>query len=143
MAAPRHSSTDKRLRQRRERRGEFAATVPKPLKAAVGRSTTIDTPLHVRDLAGTLDDATRAYVRQRAGFKLGKFGLHLTRVSVRFERGTGPATAPMYACRLKAVLPRTSEVVVSASARTARAAFDTAIDAAERAVRRLLDRSRA
>ena len=131
---------NKTSRQQRERRAAFPPNVPRAQKRTVGRSTTRETPLHVRARGVDLDDATREYVRGRTGFKLGKYALHLTRISVRIEDAGGSRGAPAYSCRVKVVLPGTSEVVVAATESSARAAFDVAADAAERAVRRLLGR---
>jgi hypothetical protein len=90
----------------------------------------------------TLDDPTREYFRSRVGFKLGKYALALTRISVRIEDVAGPKGAPAHTCRIKVVLPHYPQVVVSAADAIPRVAFDQAADATERAVRRLLGRGR-
>ena len=135
--------TRKASQQRRQRRDTFAAAVPKGQKRVIGRSTTRETPLHIRVRGGDVDDALREYMRRRTGFKLGKHALHVSRITVRIDDVAGPKGAPSYACRFKVMLPGTREVVVSALDSTVRAAFDTAVDATERAVRRVLQRVRA
>jgi hypothetical protein len=45
-------------------------------------------------------------------------------------------------CRFKIVLPKTPHTIVTVTDRSARSAFDRAADAAERAVNRLLRRSK-
>jgi ribosome-associated translation inhibitor RaiA len=143
MARSDRSAGAKKTRQRRERREPFAAGIPKGQKTAIGRSTTRETPLQVRVRGVELDDTMRDYMRARVGFKLGKFALHLTRVTVRLENVAGPKGAPAYACKIKVLLPNASDVVVAATDVTARAAFDLAVDATERSVRRTLGRGRA
>ncbi|MDF2771870.1 MAG: Ribosomal subunit interface protein [Geminicoccaceae bacterium] len=137
------TQTRKASQQRRQRRDTFAAAVPKGQKRVTGRSTTRETPLHIRVRGGDVDDALREYMRRRTGFKLGKHALHVSRITVRIDDVAGPKGAPSYACRFKVMLPGTREVVVSALDSTVRAAFDTAVDATERAVRRVLQRVRA
>lgn len=143
MARDERGTRRKRPRQNRERRDSFATSIPKARKRVIGRSTTRETPLHLRVRGVEVDDALRDYMRVRTGFKLGKYGLNVTRITVRLEDLAGPKGAPAYACRFKVLLPGTREVVVAATDPSARAAFDTAVDATERAVRRLLGRSRA
>ena len=142
MARNDRGAGKKRPQQRRERRESFATSVPKAHKRHVGRSTTRDTPLHIRARGVEVDEPLREYMRTRTGFKLGRYALNVSRITVRLEDIAGPKGAPAYDCRFKVMLPGTREVVVAATESTARAAFDTAVDATERAVRRLLQRSR-
>ena len=132
----------KRQRQRRERRETFATTVPKAVKRAIGRSTTTETPLHIRARGVDIDAATREAMQRHAGFKLGKYALAITRITVRLEDIAGPKGAPTVACKFKVALPASREVVVTATDASPREAFDTALAATERAVRRLVDRDR-
>lgn len=66
----------------------------------------------------------------------------IERVSVRFENVSGPKGAPQRACRIKIVLPSSASVLVEVQEPLARVAFDEAADAAEKAVRRVLDKRR-
>ena len=127
-----------RRQQRRERRDAFPTAIPKARKRGIGRSTTRKTPLHLRSRHVDVDDALRDYMRARVGFKLGKFALHVTRVTVRVEDDAGPKGAPVYRCRFTVVMPGTHEVVVAATESTVRAAFDASVAEVERAVRRAL-----
>jgi hypothetical protein len=141
MVPKSRSRSGKTLRQRRERRDAFASAIPKTAKRAIGRSTTRETPLHVRSRKTPLNGAALDYVRGRVAFKLGKYGLRLTRITVRFDNVSGPKGAPEYVCTFKIVLPNAQQVVVAAAHVSTRAAFDLAVAATERAVRRLLERT--
>lgn len=143
MARRNRSYLEKKLRQRSERRQTFARAVPKGVKRTLGRSTTQETPLHLRGRGVELDDSIRDYIRGRVAFKLGKYGLHLTRVTVRIERLSGATATAEYACRFKVVLPNLQQVAIEATHSSARGAFDQAADATERSVRRLLQRTQA
>ncbi len=138
MASKRISRIDTKRRQRDERRAPFAESTPKAVKRAVGLSTTSQTPMQVRAPGLTLEDGLRDFARTRVGFKLGKFGLAITRATISFEDLSGPKGAKRYGCRVKVLLRHMGEVVVSEEAETQRAAFNAAIDGSERAVRRTI-----
>lgn len=138
MASRRISRIDTKRRQRDERRAPFADSTPKAMKRAVGASTTSQTPMQVRAPGLTLEEGLRDFARTRVGFKLGKFGLAITRATISFEDVSGPKGAKKYACRVKVLLRHTGEVVVSEEAETQRIAFTAALEGAERAVRRAL-----
>jgi ribosome-associated translation inhibitor RaiA len=142
MAKRNAGSRGNKPQQRQERRASFPATVPKPRKRNIGRSTTAETPLHVRARGLELDDELRDYVRARVGFKLGKYGLNINRITVRLDDAAGPKGAPAYTCKFKVVLPTRGDVVLAVTDESVRAAFDAAVDATERAVRRMVGRSR-
>lgn len=142
MTIKRPKPGTKRARQRRERRDEFADHTPRPVKRAVGRSTSTQTPLHIRAMGFVLNDDVRAYVRQRVAFKLGKFALEINRVSVRFEILTGASKRALYECRLKVVLRSGEDKVFSARGADPRGAFDALSDVAARWVRKELDKRR-
>jgi hypothetical protein len=132
----------KRRQQRRERRDPFATSIPKGTKRTIGRSTTRETPLHVRARGVEIDGTATGYIRRHAGFKLGKHALNITRVTVLVEDSAGPNGAPQSVCRMRVILPAKREVVVTATARSWRPAFDTALAATERAIRRLVRQGR-
>jgi ribosome-associated translation inhibitor RaiA len=134
---PRRSATK---RTARDRRAPLPGSVAKAGKAARGRTPPPETPAAIRVQGVGLPDATRRYVLDRLGRKLGKFGEHITRISVRFLTESGPKGAPTVVCRLKTVLPNLASVVVEVRHADLRAAFDDAADAHERAVRRVLER---
>jgi ribosome-associated translation inhibitor RaiA len=133
----------KRSQQTRERRASFAHSVPKATKRVIGRSTTRETLLQIRTRRTTVDDTLRDYMRRRAGFKLGKFALRIVQLTVWVKGVAGPNGAPAYDCCFVVLLPGRREVVVAAADATVRAAFDSAVDATERAVRRRVQRGRA
>ncbi len=111
-------------------------------RASRGRTDAPTTPVALRASGVEVDDALRAYIHVRCGFKLGKFAERIERVSVRLEDVNGPKGGASRRCAVKVVLTRHESVVVEVVDVDHRAAFDHAIDSAERAVRRSLDRVR-
>jgi ribosome-associated translation inhibitor RaiA len=87
-----------------------------------------------------IGDRLGAYVRKRAGFKLGKFALDITRTTVWFANVSGPKGAPTCSCKFEVVTTGSGRVVVEARAASTREAFDVAADSAEQAVRRLMEK---
>jgi ribosome-associated translation inhibitor RaiA len=142
MTARRNANDNKKARQRRERREPFAQVTPKTVKRQVGRSTSRETPLHVRAHGLELEDTLREYIRQRIGFKLGKFGLEITRATVRFENLNGETGAPTCECRFKVLLNSANDVTLTAIGVSPRAAFNEGVNRIERAVREELGRRR-
>ena len=142
MTAKAHAKDEKKARQRRERREPFAHVLPKTVKREVGRSTSRETPLHIRAPGVELDESLRDYIRQRIGFKLGKFGLDITLVTARFEQLNGATGAPTCECRFKVLLHSANDVTSTAIGANPRAAFDAAVGRIERTVREELDRRR-
>jgi ribosome-associated translation inhibitor RaiA len=132
----------RKVRQRRERRHTFAESVGKSRKRDLGRTTTRETPLDIQTGSLELDSTLRAYIRQHAGFKLGKFALQVTHISIRFEIAAGAKAGSSSVCRFRVVLPGRRAIVVTARDTTPRSAFDAAAEKIERAVRRRLDRMR-
>lgn len=111
-------------------------------KEARGRTVSPETPVAIRARDGGVDDALRDYVHQRTGFKLGKFAPRVDRISIRFEDVNGPKGGTDSRCAVKVTLTRHESVVVEVVEADYRLAFDHAIDACERAVRRTLERVR-
>jgi ribosome-associated translation inhibitor RaiA len=142
MAPKKRSPENKKAQQRRQRRESFPRAVPKAVKPTIGRSTTVETPLQLRAPGLDLGEEIREYIRSRVGFKLGKYALSVTRIVVGFERVTESNGNPGYTCRFRVLLPATREVIVEAGGAGIRTAFDLAVDATERAVRRLVERRR-
>jgi ribosome-associated translation inhibitor RaiA len=124
------------------KRAPFAAQVPRPRKRISGSTVAAATPLAIRTSGVDADPDLRTYVRERLGFKLGKFARHVERATVRFEDVNGPRGGVDTACRVKVVLSGLSSVVVEELAGRPYEAFDRAGDRVERAVRRTLERSR-
>lgn len=124
------------------KREPFADDVPRPLKRTAGRLPAPATPAHVRVFALTLDDEDRRYVRERLGMRLGKFARSIERVSVRLDDVNGPRGGVDQRCRIKVVLSRLPSIACETHATRWRDAFNGAIDDAERAVRKALQRRR-
>ena len=131
-----------RDRNRPERRAAMAARANAGVKAEKGRTTTMETPLSVRTLGVEIDEKLRVYLRQRLGFKLGKFAPRTRRVSVRLVDESGPKGRPTFICRMKVVLDPANDVVVEESREDLHSAIDGAMDRAERSIRRALEKVR-
>jgi ribosome-associated translation inhibitor RaiA len=137
-----------RVRNRRTRRHQGGAMdsrrtpmgiAPAPNSKTVGPTDSPRTPVAIAGF-DQLDPALTEYIRQRLGFKLGKFADRITALRVRFSAPTPPRSSPIVACRITARLNLGTPVSVQANGIDARAAFDNVVDAHERAVRRRLDR---
>ncbi len=124
---------------RRSPMGTEANALP---RATRGRTDAPATPVALRASGVEIDDQLREYIHVRCGFKLGKFAERIERVSVRLEDVNGPKGGASRRCAVKVVVTRHESVVVEVVDVDHRAAFDHAIDSAERAVRRSLDRVR-
>jgi ribosome-associated translation inhibitor RaiA len=100
------------------------------------------TPLNIRAGRGvTIDAATRGHVQRRLARQLGKLALVVERTTVRFEDLNGKRGGVDTTCSIKIVLSARPSVVIEERAATARAAFDAAAGAAQRAVRNVLGRA--
>ena len=124
------------------KRSPFAATVARADRRTNGRTWAPGTPLAVRTSGLAIEPEVRERVRQRLGWRLGKFAPRIERISVRFEDVNGPRGGVDVACRIKAVLSSVPSVVVTELAHDAVEAFDRAGQRLERAVRRAVDRGR-
>lgn len=124
-----------------QRRAEFPEEPSRAGKAVRGRTTATETPTTIRGIGVRLNQAERAYIRQRLGFKLGKFALRVRRVAVQLSEEKGVSGVPRCECRVTVRLDRAPDIFVEVRAAGTRPAFDTAIDRAERAARRSLQRS--
>jgi len=111
-------------------------------RASRGRTPGEETPLAIIAPDVEVDDAFRAHIHQRAGFRLGKLAHRIDRVTVRFHRISGPTGAPAVRCRIKLMLPALDAVVVEAVQRNARDAFDRAMNVADRTAQRSMGRHR-
>jgi hypothetical protein len=108
--------------------------LPRSAKRGAGRTAAGSTPLHVRADGVDLDARLAAYIRERAGRKLGKGAYHAERVTVRFVDVNGPRGGVDTECRIEIVLSGAPSLHVAKRAARPRAAYDAAIDAAERAL---------
>ena len=126
-----------------ERREAFPSDTRRADKATAGRTSTMQTPVHIRAIGLEAGPSTRDYIRQRLGLKLGKFAIEIRRISVRLVDESGPEGAPSRICRVKVLLDPTSDVIVEHEAPDIETAIDGALDRTERAVRRTLKKARA
>ncbi len=122
-------------------RGPFAPTIAKAAKRQTGRTTTEQTPLAVRTSGLKLDPAERERIAARVGSKLGKFALHIERATVRLEDVNGPKGGPDKRCRIKVTLSGRPSLLVEKEGETVQAAFDVAIDAMQRVLRKALQQA--
>ncbi len=125
-----------------DKRQPLADRVPRPAKRAAGRAPAPQTPANVRVEGLRLDDEERDYIRRRLGEKLGKYAADVERVTVRMRDVNGPRGGVDIVCRIKVVLSGLPSVVVEHAAATMRPALTGALAAAERTVRRTLERRR-
>lgn len=137
--------TNRRQRDGRQAGGktDFARTIPKKRKRAVGVSAAADTPLHIRAPGLELPADVRDNVHARVSAKLGKFARAITRISVRFEDLAGPTGAPLVECRFKVVLRNAPDVLLAGQGASIDAALTSALSSAERTVRRTLEKKAA
>lgn len=124
------------------RRAPLPASIPRPAKRASTRQSPWRVTAHVRVIGAALDDEDRAYIARKLGMKLGKFATSIERVSVRVSDVNGPRGGVDQRCRVKVVLIGLPSVVVERRHATTEAAIDTALRAAEDAVRRAVGRRR-
>jgi len=124
------------------KRRPFTGKVSRARKATRGRTQANETPLSIRRSGVTTTAEQDAYMRQRAGFKLGKFAPYIERVTVRLSDVNGPRGGVDVLCNIKVVLSGLSSVVVEELSSGPVEAFDRAAERTERAVRRSLDRAR-
>jgi hypothetical protein len=84
----------------------------------------------------------RDRILRRLGARLGKFAVHIERLTVRFEDVNGPRGGIDVRCTIKVVISGLPSVVVTELAKTTAEASDRAGDRVERVVRRAIGRSR-
>jgi CBS domain-containing protein/ribosome-associated translation inhibitor RaiA len=123
-------------------RAPMPGQVARPVKRQSGRTPTTRVPAHVRATGGELDRDDRDYLQRRLGTRLGKFAEAIERISVRLADVNGPRGGIDQVCRIKVVLSGLPSVVVERRDAALHAAIDDALDAAERAVRRSVQRRR-
>lgn len=124
------------------RRTPFATAGDTSMGPRSGRTTTSQTPLHIQTPGVQLEPAALDYVRQRLGFKLGKFALQIRDIELRLKDENGPTGIPTVGCSILVRLDVAGDILVEHRSSTTRAAFDITLDRAERAVRRALQRRR-
>ena len=126
----------------REERRSFPAYIPRSVKRASDRQSPSRITAHVREAGVELDEEAREYIRRKLGMKLGKFAPSVERVSVRVFDVNGPRGGVDQRCLVKVVLSGLPSVVVERRHVTLDAAIDSAVRAAEHAVRRSVGKRR-
>lgn len=104
----------------------------------LGSTRTSETPLRIKTFGISADEPSRIYIRERTGFKLGKFALHIQSLDIRLKDESGPHGEPLVSCSMTVLLDAGGLVVVERADSTSRSAFDFTIEVAERSVRRWL-----
>jgi ribosome-associated translation inhibitor RaiA len=107
----------------------------------LGRTDAADTPLEVHTQGLKVRDALVDHVQEKLGARLGKYALHIDRVTVRFEDLNGPRGGVDTECRVQVMIPSRPTIVVTERATDAWRAFDGVCKSLTRAVKRDLDRS--
>ncbi|MEO6446683.1 MAG: hypothetical protein ABIZ91_09730 [Gemmatimonadaceae bacterium] len=127
-------------RERRAPMGESAHDVG---RAARGRTSSSKTPVHIRDTRApdSGEAIDRDWLRQRLGFKLGKFATAIDRVDVMIRDESGPTGKPTVSVTIQLRVSRGESIAATARGTSARLAASAAIRSCERAVRRQLERS--
>lgn len=125
-----------------DQRTPLPGWLPRAVKRGAGRTQTALVPAYIRIQAVAAGSDDRAYIRRKLGMKLGKFASSIERVSVRLEDVNGPRGGVDQICRIKVVLSGLPSVVVERREATLEEAIDRALDAAERTVRRSVQRRR-
>jgi len=106
-----------------------------------GRTDASTTPLAVRTQGVALSAAVEEHIQTKLGARLGKYAVHIERVTARFEDINGPRGGIDTECRIKVVLESRPTILVSARGRDARRAFDAVIASLTRAVGSDLERA--
>ena len=104
--------------------------------------TSAQFPIHIHALEADFSVEDRAHVRAKLARRLRKFAESIERVSLRSEDMNGPRGGVDRVCRIKVVLRGLPSVVFEKRDVSLNAAVELALDGAERAVRRALQRRR-
>jgi putative sigma-54 modulation protein len=105
--------------------------------------TTYPFPIFIRSLNADFRPEEGAFVRQKLTKRLNKFAEYIERASLRTEDANGPRGGVDRVCRIKVVMHGIPTVVVEKQDAFLNSAVDLALEGAERAVRRALQRRRA
>jgi len=118
----------------------FAVHTSKLDKKLAGRTDALATQLEIRSAGVELDPELRAWVYDRIGRQLGKYGPQIERVQVRFGDENGPRGGHDKCCMVHVVLSKLPPVTVEMRGDTEREAFDLAAKSVERATRRNMEK---
>ncbi len=132
----------RKVSARRERRAPLPEpeVLSKEGKSARGRTTASTTPLVIRTHGVDLDDATRTFAHERAGFKLAKFALYIEQVTLHVDNVSRPTGTPAIACRAVISAAGFDPIVVESESRDVRDVIEQTLERSERSVRRAIER---
>lgn len=132
---------DRKSAAKRDARAPMGIAAHDVDRATRGRTTSLETPVHIRNMTSdaTLDED---WLRQRLGFKLGKFAIRIDRVDVVLRDEAGPTGAPSVRTTIQLHGSRHALTTATARAATAQSAVSGALRSVERSFRRDLERSR-
>jgi hypothetical protein len=119
-----------------------ASTSPAPKLENLPMDPSQPSLLSIKSFGIAADASSQAYLSERVGDKLGKFGLQLHGLEIRVKRLGWAGDQPRISCALSATLDGGATVAVERSAPAAREAFDHAMGVAERMIRRTLQQRR-
>ena len=118
----------------------MAGRIARAAKLRRNRYAASDIPAHIRADGVPVGAEDRAYLRRKLGTKLGKFARSVERVSVRIGDVNGPRGGVDKLCTVKVVLTGLPSVVVQEQNISLQAAMDRAVQRADTAVRRSMQR---
>jgi ribosome-associated translation inhibitor RaiA len=127
----------RRMRSRDVKRSAFPAETRRSRKLDARRP-----PASIRTSGVRLSREERSYIRRKVGLRLGKFSPAIERVTVRVSDANGPRGGVDKICAAKVVVSGLPSVVVERKEHDVRAAIDGTLTAAERAVRKVIQRRR-
>jgi ribosome-associated translation inhibitor RaiA len=118
--------------------GRTVADTPKPEVAPYKPSVLT----HIRAFGIELDDEARTFIRRKVDRAFQKFESSVQRVTLRLADVNGPRGGVDRVCRLKVVLRENPILVIEKHDASWTVAVNTAVASAEKAVRRVLQRTR-
>jgi ribosome-associated translation inhibitor RaiA len=110
-------------------------------KRSAGRTDAPETPLELRSANGEINDDLRSWVYERLSRHLGKYASQIERIQVRFADINGDRGGVGKSCMVHVVLMSLPPVAIETTGETEREAFDLAAGRAERAARRIVEKS--
>ena len=119
--------------------GRLAAVAP---RATRGRTGAESTPVFIQGAVSADGTVDRDAVRLALGTALGHRAMRIDRINVVFRTENGTKRAPTVGVTIEMRLSNAQPLAVSATARTGAAAFRSAARAAERMLRRRLEKLR-
>ncbi|MCY2961975.1 MAG: HPF/RaiA family ribosome-associated protein [Planctomycetota bacterium] len=123
------------------RKAPLGSGSPRATRAGRGRTDAAATPLAIHTQGVAIHPPLEKYLHAKLGARLGKYAIHIERVTARFEDFNGPRGGIDTECRIKVVLESRPTIQVSARGRDARRAFDAVLGSLTRAVGRDLERA--